>query len=67
MSHEKGSAVEEAEARLKLLRKLLIKSVVEQGSCDLLNNEANLSADFINELKDEISKKSIKLWPFSME
>ena len=63
LSHEKGSAVEEAEARLKLLRKLLIKSVVEQGSCDLLNNEANLSADFINELKDEISKKSIKLWP----
>ncbi|MGC1854800.1 MAG: hypothetical protein WA659_05455 [Candidatus Aquirickettsiella sp.] len=63
LSHEKGSVVEEAEARLKLLRKLLIKSAVESGSCDLLNNEANLSADFINELNEEVSEKAAKLWP----
>jgi hypothetical protein len=62
LDHEKESDIKDAETQLKLLRKLLIKSVVEEGSCEVLNNEANLSADFINELKEEISRKAVKLW-----
>ncbi|WP_342227578.1 hypothetical protein [Rickettsiella endosymbiont of Rhagonycha lignosa] len=63
LCHKKKSETKEVKARLKLLKKLLIKSVVEPKSCELLNNAENLSEDFINELKEEVSKKVIKLWP----
>jgi hypothetical protein len=62
LRHDKES-IKEAEGQLKILRKMVIKSVIEEGSCDLLNNEENLSADFINKLKEEVSKKATKLWP----
>lgn len=51
-----------AEGRLKLLRKLLIKWVIEPKSCELLNDEANFSKDFINELNEKVSKVAAKLW-----
>ncbi|MFZ0218989.1 MAG: hypothetical protein WAL30_02125, partial [Candidatus Aquirickettsiella sp.] len=61
--HEKEPEIEKAEAQLKLLRNLLIKSVIEQGNCDLLINEENLSTDFVNELRDGVLKKAEKVWP----
>lgn len=59
--HEKKSDAEATKYRLKTLRKQLIKSVVESGSCELLRNDEN----FIEKLKNVLTKAS-KIWPLRL-
>lgn len=63
LSHENVSHTEQAEKDLKLLRKQLVKSVIEPGSCQVLIDSGNLNPALIDELREEVSKKAIKLWP----
>lgn len=62
-SHENVSHIEQTEKNLKLLRKQLIKAILEKDSCQLLIDSKALSRDLIDELRNEVSEKAKKLWP----
>lgn len=61
-SHENASQIERAKKDLKLFRKQLVKSVIEPEGCQFLIDSEKLSPVLIDELKQEVSKKAIKLW-----
>jgi|EndMetStandDraft_7_1072992.scaffolds.fasta_scaffold02198_2 hypothetical protein len=60
-SHENGPYVAQVEKNLKILKKQLIKAVVQKENCQYLMGTI-LNAELVNIIKNEVSEKAKKLW-----
>lgn len=61
LSEEEKSDAEEAKNRLKFLRKMLIKQVIDHKNDHFLDD--TISPALTSMLKEELDRQSVKLWP----